>query len=418
MIKPFSRISLVVHLAGKRAWAAGLAASVLGVAFCQSGCSERPAAAMAATNEFPVWNWEVYPAVQRMRLATLPCQLLPRSSISIYSPLLGVLRVYATQPQTNLPAGAVWAEFEPAMFAAEAQAIQESKAKLEERERLQLELELPKQKLTLERELEEAQRQVALLTLLSTNSELARASLRLPASGTNGIRPEALAKAQTELDLLRLSMDYLEATNLAILGIDLPGQRSDWERRKLEFDRRQAQARLKMPFNGQLTINLPLTEGVDEYPVNSGQELAVARDLSLIRLRVALANPAWAGLPPDRMVALVRLPNGADLPATFAFQKIERVQNREESVFYFQFPPEMSAMAARLMGTDLSCELWLTLPQPARIVPKLALVLQQPRAFENRGWAQGVGAAWPGAQVLVEGQTDLAIVFANTAMKH
>jgi hypothetical protein len=44
--------------------------------------------------------------------------------------------------------------------------------------------------------------------------------------------------------------------------------------------------------------------------------------------------------------------------------------------------------------------------------------MQQPQAFEGRGWAQGVGAAWPGAQVLVEGQTDLAIVFANTAMKH
>lgn len=418
MMKPLFELAFALRLVKERTRAGLLVLFALAGIVASSGCSQRPVAAMASTNEFPIWNWEVYPAVQRMRLATLPCQLMPRSSISIYSPLLGVLRVYTTQPQTNLPAGAVWAEFEPAMFAAEAQAIDEAKAKLEERERLQLELELPKQKLALERDLEEAQRQVALLTLLSTNPALARASLKLPNSGTNGIRPEALVKAQSHLDLLTLSMDYLQSTNLAILGIDLPGQRSDWERRKLEFDRRQAQARLKMPFNGQLTINLPLTEGVDEYPVNSGQELAVARDLSLIRLRVALANPAWAGLPADRMVALVRLPNGSELPATFAFQKIERVQNREEAIFYFQFPPDKAPLAARLIGTDLSCELWLTLPQPARVVPKLALVVQQPQAFQGRGWAQGVGAAWPGAQVLVEGQTDLAIVFANTAMRN
>jgi hypothetical protein len=359
------------------------------------------------------WNWEVYPAVQRMRLAVLPCQLMPRSSISIYSPMLGVLRVYATQPQTNLPSGLVWAEFEPAIFAAESEALDEARAKLEERERLQLELELPKQKLRFEKEVDEAQRQVALLSLLSTNEELARLSLKLPNAG--GLGPEALGKAQIELDLLLKSLGYLQSTNLAFLGIDLPGQRSEWERRKLEFDRRQSQARLKMPFDGQLTINLPLTEGVDEYPVNSGQELAVARDLSMIRLRVALSNPAWAGLPADRLMALIRMPSGEELIATFAFQKIERVQLREESVYYFQFAPEKSALAARLMGTDVSCELWVTLPQPARVVPKLALVLQQPAAFQGRNWSQGVAAMWPGAHVLVEGQTDLAVVLVNSA---
>lgn len=380
-----------------------------------TGCRAYQPTPVPVAPEVTHWKWEVFPAVPRMRLATLPCQLLPKSSISIYSPMLGVLRVYATQPQTNLPANCVWAEFEPAMFQAEAQGLEEALVKLEERERVQLELEMPKQKLRLEKEFDETRRQVALLQLLSTNQQLARMALKLPNGSGTGLRPEALLKAQTELSLLSRSLDYINATNLAFLGIDLPGQRSEWERRRLEFLRRQSQARLKMPFDGQLTINLPLTEGVEEYPVNSGQELAVARDLSLIRLRMTLSNPAWAGLPPDQLMALVRLPNGAELTATFAFQKIERVQLREEAVYYFQFPPEKSAVAARLIGTDLSCELWLTLPQPARVVPKLSLVLQQPEAFQGRTWAQGVGTAWPGAHVLVEGQTDLAIILSNTA---
>jgi hypothetical protein len=396
--------------------------SALLLASLSTGCGDpEPAAITASKSTAPTaaspalqnWSWEVYPAVQRMRLAVLPCQLQPRSSITIFSPMLGVLRVYATHPQTNLSAGFVWAEFEPTIFAAEAEALEEARLKLEERERLQVELELPKQRLRFEKEFDEAQRQVALLSLLSTNEELARLSLKLPNAA--GLRPEALDKAQTELDLLAKSLGYLQATNLAFLGIDLPGQRSDWERRKLEFDRRQGQARLKMPFEGQLTVNLPLTEGVEEYPVNSGQELAVARDLSTIRLRVTLSNPAWASLPADRLMALVRLPHGEELTAEFAFQKIERVQLREESVYYFQFPPEKARLAARLMGTDVSCELWVTLPQPARVVPKLSLVLQQPAAFQGRNWSQGVGAMWPGAHVLVEGQTDLAIVLVNSA---
>ncbi|MFO1498472.1 MAG: hypothetical protein U1G07_08790 [Verrucomicrobiota bacterium] len=405
-------------VAWRRGACGALSSALLALLMSAPGCARKEVAASPSIPDTPPWKWEVFPAVQRMRLATLPCQLLPKSSISIYSPMVGVLRVYATQPQTNLAANVVWGEFEPAMFKAEAEAIDQAKAKLEEREHLQLELELPKEQLRMEKEFEEARRQLALLQLLSTNKDLARAALKFAAGTENGLRPEAVTNAQTELGLLTRSLDYLRATNLAVLGIDLAGQRSEWERRKLEFERRQAQARLKMPFRGQLTINLPLTEGVEEYPVNTGQELAVARDLSLIRLRVALSNPAWAGVSPERLVAIVRLPNGSDLTATFAFQKIERVQLRDESVYYFQFPPERSAGAARLMGTDVTCELWWSLPQPARVVPKLSLVLQQPAAFQGRDWAQGVGVAWPGASVLIEGQTDLAIVLSNTAMNH
>src|SRR5262249_7332076 len=153
--------------------------------------------------------------------------------------------------------------------------------------------------------------------------------------------------------------------------------------------------------------SLPLTEGVEEYPVNAGQELAVARDLRLIRLRVGLANPAWAGLPRERLSAVVRLPNGEELEAEVAFQKIQRVQNREESIYYFQFTPDRAQAAAKLMGTDLACELWLNLPQPAHIVPQLSLVLNNPGAFQGTSWQQGVAAAWPGARVFVEGQTEL-----------
>src|ERR1051326_7810277 len=95
-----------------------------------SGAREKSLPSPTNSTDVPHWRWEVFAAVQRMRLAALPCQLLPRSSISIYSPMVGVLRVYAAQPQTNLTGNVVWGEFEPAMFAAEAKAIDEAKTKL------------------------------------------------------------------------------------------------------------------------------------------------------------------------------------------------------------------------------------------------------------------------------------------------
>ena len=385
-----------------------LIAFLLGLA--GPGCSPRKSEPAPTAKQPPAWNWAAYPPVQRMRLATVPCQLQPKSSIAIFSPLAGAMKVYLQQPQTNLQAGFVWAEFEPVIFQAEAEAIEEARLKLEEREKLQLELEVPKQRLQLERQIEEAQRQVALLNLLSTNPELAQLTLNIPGQSSSLLRPEALSKAQTELGLLSQSLHYLEQTNLYVIGVDLAGQRSEWQRRNLDFKRRQGQARMRMPFSGQLTVSLPLTEGVEEYPVTAGQEVAVARDLSLIRLRAPLANPAWTTVPAENLTAMVRMQSGEELEARFAFQKIERFQNREESVYYFQFPPAKAATAARLMGTDVSCELWLTLPEPAHIVPKLTLLIQYPIAYQNRNWAQGVSVTWTGVKLLIEGQTDLAVV--------
>jgi hypothetical protein len=83
---------------------------------------------------------------------------------------------------------------------------------------------------------------------------------------------------------------------------------------------------------------------------------------------------------------------------------------REELCYYFQFPAGDAISAGSLVGADISCELWLGLGQPARIIPKLTLVLQQPAAFQNRHWSEGLAQVLPGAQVLIEGQTDLAIL--------
>ena len=96
------------------------------------------------------------------------------------------------------------------------------------------------------------------------------------------------------------------------------------------------------------------------------------------------------------------------------FLKIERIQNREESVYYFEFPPNQSATAARLVGSQVACELSVRLDEPVHVVPKLSLVLHDPEAFENRSWAIAVSTLFPGARLVAEGQTDLAIAVPNS----
>jgi hypothetical protein len=287
--------------------------------------------------------------------------------------------------------------------------LEEARVKLDEREKLQREIEIPKMRLRLERELQDVERRVKMVRFLSTNADLA---LLTVGAGDNKslLRPDALADAEEEYRLVTENLQYVQETNSAALGMDIGTMRSQWRQQKLEFERRRAQATLKMPFNGQLTLTLPLAEGVAEYPVNVGQELAIARDLSIVRLRVPFANSAWSALPPERLFAIVRLPSGQELEAQFAYNKVERVQNREESAYYFQFLPEHTATIARLIGTDVTCELWLNLGQATHIVPKLALIMHNPIAFQSGNWSSGLSQAFPGARLAVEGQTDLGIV--------
>src|ERR1051326_6682590 len=87
------------------------------------GCSPKPT--QAASPSAPTWSWAGYPAVEKMRLAVLPCRVMPKTSLTINAPLAGTLRLYVDRPQTNLPAGFVWAEFEPKILKAEADALAE-----------------------------------------------------------------------------------------------------------------------------------------------------------------------------------------------------------------------------------------------------------------------------------------------------
>lgn len=387
----------------------GVAAIVACSLVLVGGCSPKPQ--VSATTSQTNWSWATYPTVEKMRLASLPCQILPRTSLAIHSPIAGQLRLYIDRPQTNLPADFLWAEFEPKSLKMEADELAEAKSKIDERERLFDDIELPKEKIKLNKEIAEAKKDVAILSLLATNAELARLAINAAGLNKDGtLQSETLDQAKEELDLLHRNMKFLSTTNSAVMGIDLQGARMEWERRQLEFDRRESQSRFKMPFAGQLIATLPLTEGVKEYPVSAGQELAVIRNLNTILLKVPLEDVSWSGLPTAKLTAVLFQSDGSRLEASFAFKKLEEFQLREEIFYYFQFPPEESAAAALLLGTSPTCELWLELSQPARIVPKLALVLHEPTAFQNRHWNEGLSHILPGAQVLVEGQTDLAIL--------
>lgn len=389
--------------------AAALSFFVAFLLFGVSGCSQKSASSITpATN---AWSWAPYPAAEKMRLATLPCQVLPKASLTISAPVSGQLRLYVDRPQTNLPAGFLWGEFEPKALNLEAAELSEARSRISEREHLFKQIELPKEEIKLSKDITEKKKEIMLLEMLSTNADLARAAINAAGLDHNGaLKSGSLEDARKELALMEENLKFLQSSNSAVVGFDIEGASMELEQRQLDFDRRQNQSRFTMPFAGQWISSLQLADGVSEYPVTAGQELAVVRDLHSIMLRVPLEDVSWSSLPTSKLAAIVALADGTHIEASFAYKKLEKVQLRDEVFYYFKFPFEESAQAALLVGTAPTCELWLELSQPARIVPKLALVLHQPDAFQNRRWNEGLEQLFPGSQLLVEGQTELAIL--------
>ena len=178
------------NLAGKNILLGAICAvGALGVA-----CSPESAKAKrndAAVASGPAWNWESYQPKTRMRVAQLPCQLQPKSTITVVSPISGLLRIYAPGPQSELKAGFLWGEFEPEILAQDEIMLAESLKKLEDLERVQWEIEYPRKKRELELKVKEAEREFKRVEMFANNPDLARLALGA-GSLTNVMRPETL----------------------------------------------------------------------------------------------------------------------------------------------------------------------------------------------------------------------------------
>src|SRR5205085_1307306 len=131
--------------------------------FAICGCSRSPSASSNTPAPAPRWNWEAFPLSHRMRLGVLSCRILPKASQTINSPFTSLLHLSVDRQQTNLPAGFVWAEFEPKTLHAQSNALDEARTRLKKREDYMLEVEWPAKKVEVAKKMDESRLQVAML---------------------------------------------------------------------------------------------------------------------------------------------------------------------------------------------------------------------------------------------------------------
>ncbi|MFA6960855.1 MAG: hypothetical protein WC205_08910 [Opitutaceae bacterium] len=363
-------------------------------------------AAVWAKSSFDVSK---YPQASELVLASLPADVQPLRSVRIKSPSDGLLTLHLSAAGARLAEGTVWGEFDPERLKLEGDVVTLARTLFEEKEKPKLSLELARTANELAERRAEIERQTGMLTRISADPALAE----LYASETSGTasREEVTALAtrlRGQLDLMDEVLRFAgtpRETELERRALELKLQAQE-----LDFKRRLQEFRLAMPFEGELSLIPPAPPEGKPLRVPLGADLALIRDFSAIQARVPIRRPEWRVVDPARLQ--LRQPNRGHTGLTADYQRsvLQEINGREELLYFFQFPDSQRIAARPLAGGLVTLQLILRLEESARIIPKIDLILAAPDAFREGGWEAGVSAVLPGARLLAQGETHLAVV--------
>ncbi|MCW5548240.1 MAG: hypothetical protein KIT44_04680 [Opitutaceae bacterium] len=350
-----------------------------------------------------------YPVATEIALGTVQAEVKPAHSRKLKAGQSGRLHLHpAAFNRAPQPQGTLWAEYEPDRLNLEREAFDIARQLLRSRETPTLRYEQARARADLADQLAETEHQAAMLQRIRTEPELAELYLREPGGEDPATLDEAVEQLNRQAGLARGLLDFVGSARqewLETRALELKLRQQE-----IELQRREQESRLVLPFDGELTLLAAPPGDHPELRVESGMDLALVQDFSRLHVRITLRQPEWRLVPPERLsLRLATGGFGRDLRAAHLHRVTEEVFGREELACYFLIDREDSGRARALVGGRLQATLVAALPGPARLVPKLDLVLAHPAAFRELGWSAGLEQLVAGARLLHVGETHLAV---------
>ncbi|CAM2986457.1 hypothetical protein [Rariglobus hedericola] len=372
------------------------------------------------TAAFATFDVSRYPTASELVLAQLPADVHPIRSVRVKSPTEGLLTLHLPAAGTRLPEGTIWGEFDPERLQLESEAVALARTLLTEKETPKLRLDLARTAAELAERRAELERQAGMLTRIAEDPTLAElyASESLMTAPGESKPPAKSALGTQEITALATRLrTQLALIDDVLLYAGTPRE-NELEQRALELKlkaqeievaQRLGEFRLALPFDGEVSLIPPPPANGKPLRVPLGADLALIQDFSAIQARVPIRRTEWRVIDPSQLQ--LRYAGRGRKPLTSSFQRslVQETSGREELVYVFQFPEIHRAAARPLTGGQVMMQLVLNLNEPARIIPKIDLILAAPAAFRDAGWEAGVAAVIPGARLLALGETHLAI---------
>lgn len=349
---------------------------------------------------------ESFPSAEHILLAAINVRLEPNRLLTVRAPGSGRLYLEVEEPVTNVEQDFIWGQLEPDALKTEAESLELWREQLETRQEMETNLELPLQRLQVEKKLDEANRTLKMWEMYQKDGDRGRRSMELLGIDPGSGNPAEIERLRWEVELLKTQLQYLQSER-PVSDVELQSRRIEWEQRRLDFLKRQEQSRLNAPFNGELRLLIRPQEGRREIWIQSGEDIALMRDLSSAVLRLKPDDYPWAGAPFEDLILKVRIPGMQELEALPSREEIDTSSPKQERIWVFELKSGTTPVKNLPLGAPVSVQLIQRLPSVSKIIPKTTLLFSAKSAAGN--WAEVLTSVYPQASLIATGQTELAV---------
>jgi hypothetical protein len=379
------------------------------VSILVSACTEQPSTAerlhVAKSTTRP--SLDQFPQADQILLATLQVKLEPNRTITMRAPSSGRLQLRQLEPTSFIEQDTVWGVMEQDALDAEATALDLWKQQLETRQEMETQLDLPLQRLQAQKQLDEVKRTLKVWEMYQQDSERGRRTMELLGIDPGSGNPAEIERLKWEAELLETQLRYLQSER-PVSDLELQSRRVEWEQRRLEFLKKKSLAHMNAPFSGELRLLVRPQENRSEVWVQSGEEVAVLRDLSNAILRLKPDESPWSSAHFPDLLLKVHIPGYPELQALPIREEIETSSTKQERVWVFKLETkDQQAISLLPIGSPVSVRLIQTLPSVATLISKSTLISQANAKGEH--WGALLQSIYPEVNLLAVGQTELAV---------
>lgn len=368
-------------------------------------------ASLAKQPEPIVWDWNNYAQATEMHLSAIPVDIQPKESYQVQSEASGIITFEVTEKNTIVKKDQLIARMD-------VEGIKEQETRLEiqiDKTKIATlradELDIPEKKKLANTELEEARKKVRLYKLMLDNPAVKEYSAELLGRDKGIIDEKAMQDAEDALSLAEKKFAFAEEFEKKIQDGDRVLQEMDTEQSKRNLDIAKGRSLYKVPFDGELRLEVNFVKGQQEYTVGSRETVAILNNYDEIHAHLKVANSDWISLDPSRLY--LQLNDKSNTLLEFMDDRIGKDPRtgREERKYIFSVPLKENTQLKRLTGTQMNSTLIYRLPEQCYIVPKYDISLYALGKTDSLVWPVIVEKLWPNAKLLGVGHKHLAIKY-------
>ncbi|MGJ8672131.1 hypothetical protein [Rubritalea sp.] len=358
-----------------------------------------------------VWSWRDFEKSNEISLQSLSVDIQPKRSLEVKSEAAGILTLEIEGNVNTVSKDMRFARMDVDSLAEQRErlTIQEEKRLLEDMRAEKL--DLPEQKRLAKEELLEARRKVRLLELILENPAMEEMSAELFGGDIGAVSDASLKEARDALSLAESKVAWADEYDEKLRKGQLRLQEMDFAESERTYLQAKDRSVYTAPFQGELRLEVEYVEGQTEYTVTARETIATLNDYSEIHGLLKVENAAWINLSPQRLYLQLRDRDRTMMPFSDDRNVKDERTRREERFYVFSVPLSEGGSLRRLTGTQMKGDLIYKLPEHCYIIPKYDLSLYALGKSDSVDWSEMVAELWPGAKVIAEGLSDVAISY-------